>query len=1040
MPFTRGTFFGASIRGFRSSLGLNGSVGQLDVQVVEDPVNLDSFSATSLDINKPAYFQFYSFQFNGILQKFQKVNSTTGLPTYDLTLVDPKEILDCVQIIIGGYNGPVSVKNLFNAYGYWENQGFGLSYLNDGGMPWFRIKDALVNMADTPVYGNYGGPINFAGQTYSLDLSELPVPPNYYRIGGNSVSLLEAISQICEDGACDYWVTLDGLKITLKTISRLNQPPLGTITSITESNTGNIVSSSSGLEGRNETTSAFLVGGDINTLHIVENDDETLTQFWGYDVDGNVIEQEEAYLWIPYWDPTAGYGITADTPQPRAYVQLNQPDSVTGWVYDEFTDSDLNPIIYSQMRLNASPIADIIGNTFYNSNVLEMLAAKGNQQSWLGYMASVKPAMAAIIGIVSPIKTFGVFPSFISGKPDVIADGRDDALALSAITTDRNAKIQRVYEYIKGIADEFLGKKYLVSLPFILNRTDPETLKIFSSYEISDAGYLNEDAEPLALSSANQDLLKTQDGRFKAFVRYDNITELSADLSRVSHEGSVIQDELLFIECGVDQKLVYVSSSPYALIHINAPVSEQAVDTVGNSNILAALLQMQPYEATKVLSNPQFGNIGIRIAPSIIDPNSAAIPLKSNISTYGPWFASGANGKVKFEHDSSLVPWNYGGYDVMNLAGYAKVNNAVTNMQISEAGSIEFGGAPTVSLGDVLHMNGPNVTNIEVSFGTNGVTTNYRFQTYTQRFGTVPRFVMEKIRKNALTNQDFKKNIRLLNNQKEITTFVKKQADNTEKVFMGLAPPYVKKESPHEIFIGKCEYDIGYGHVRVGVSTATTEEALVSSNANDDSEFIKTSAMNLNGLLRPFCTAYSSGSYMSTYANVSGSYNSNVCSKYTLDPWKSQNDIDFYMYGNTYTGMNAYKRTGENFNARPLSLRGPLVVTGFGYGFNGEPVPNTSGTWTPNYLNRSDLWKTGPVDLLWDEKRGVWTSHGVLKGITEASLGAGGSGTVNISSDYGENWKLYMYNYFSTAVSSGVKVIGNYIPNDNKWYVIAADC
>lgn len=71
---------------------------------------------------------------------------------------------------------------------------------------------------------------------------------------------------------------------------------------------------------------------------------------------------------------------------------------------------------------------------------------------------------------------------------------------------------------------------------------------------------------------------------------------------------------------------------------------------------------------------------------------------------------------------------------------------------------------------------------------------------------------------------------------------------------------------------------------------------------------------------------------------------------------------------------------------RLLGLRGPLILTGWGMDTDGKPVPNKndgsgilpSGALTDEFLDhwlqRSDKWATGPVDLRYDRRRGVWVS------------------------------------------------------------------
>lgn len=73
---------------------------------------------------------------------------------------------------------------------------------------------------------------------------------------------------------------------------------------------------------------------------------------------------------------------------------------------------------------------------------------------------------------------------------------------------------------------------------------------------------------------------------------------------------------------------------------------------------------------------------------------------------------------------------------------------------------------------------------------------------------------------------------------------------------------------------------------------------------------------------------------------------------------------------------------------RGISLRGPLLVTGWGFDIHNDPVPAAedddggpcaSGGLHGNckrflhdWLRKPHTWKTGPVDLRWDEDRGVW--------------------------------------------------------------------
>lgn len=67
------------------------------------------------------------------------------------------------------------------------------------------------------------------------------------------------------------------------------------------------------------------------------------------------------------------------------------------------------------------------------------------------------------------------------------------------------------------------------------------------------------------------------------------------------------------------------------------------------------------------------------------------------------------------------------------------------------------------------------------------------------------------------------------------------------------------------------------------------------------------------------------------------------------------------------------RHTVETQGIRGVGLRSPIVLSGPGYDINGKPVPGDgSGNPHPEAIWNTSLWKSGPVDLRWDEPRGVW--------------------------------------------------------------------
>lgn len=64
-------------------------------------------------------------------------------------------------------------------------------------------------------------------------------------------------------------------------------------------------------------------------------------------------------------------------------------------------------------------------------------------------------------------------------------------------------------------------------------------------------------------------------------------------------------------------------------------------------------------------------------------------------------------------------------------------------------------------------------------------------------------------------------------------------------------------------------------------------------------------------------------------------------------------------------------------NVKSVGLRAPMVLSGWGYDINGNPVPVDSGDSTAfasGAFRNPNIWKTGPVDLRWDDDRKVWSA------------------------------------------------------------------
>lgn len=168
-------------------------------------------------------------------------------------------------------------------------------------------------------------------------------------------------------------------------------------------------------------------------------------------------------------------------------------------------------------------------------------------------------------------------------------------------------------------------------------------------------------------------------------------------------------------------------------------------------------------------------------------------------------------------------------------------------------------------------------------------------------------------------------------------------------------------------------------------------------------------------------------------------------------------------------------------NFRTPSLRGPLVLQGWGYDTTGKPIPNSADRqentelgqfkksqltdkFLNNWLENPKTWPVGPVDLRFDRERGVWTCaspNKIIAARLKEDLECGGSAKAelinpeaggirfyekyHISGPNGENVKLNMskteitvYDFLGEETIEECSKIYVYY-DDNRYIVLRAD-
>lgn len=1051
MPLTQQTFFGSSIRNFYCTLGWGNQVSTLNVNLVDDLTNGDSFAPA--DTGTPVYFEYDSFNFGGIVNSYRTQNSSTGKPVYEVTLTDPRELLDGVQLILDGYTGDTSlIPNLYNIYGYWENNfGFGSSDINESGMPWEKVVLAIDDMQLT-------NPIKFGAHRFLISLVNLPTLPSYYRVGGGtSISLMEFITRVCEDGGCDFHFRLEFIGgfnvIKLYTVSRRNQPNFGKISEFIQNNTNGAVANDFGVELRNEVCSKFLVGGKVASIYLqtpVEGEsdtlqDDTIMQFWGFNENGTPI-----------------IGTLGDDVDNYSFILPSRFVNVFG-----------------------------VGSS-YTTDVMEMRAALGGQSGWEAYLWSQNNIegphfkKAEKIGLISNLRE-DIVDVLRNDFTDEEKFRNLDLRTFSPLTgrllkaqgdfiSHHEENCQILYEFVKAHAEEYYGKKFMVRIPFVTAGLNSETNIITTSVEPAEGGFLDEDEWASAIDSNYLPTLinglTMEDGRIETYVRFDNADQLDfSDIppDEITWEQKTVDgDNILyaFIRCSLEPKIYFLNNSTLFSPRVILNLPGRVVPLVQDGNDFTGVLRLiftdhatenlgKTEEEAEDIINEIFGQFGgeqllYGLSGLAETPDLAGVALQSNILTYGPWYSLGAVGKIEAEQDDSLVPWNYGGYEVMNLVGEARVTEAITNQQSAESGSIEVPGTPELNLGDELLNSGPYITNISVQIGEQGVTTTYRMETWTLRFGRLARANIERVTRLSQAAQAQRRAIRdLFKAPPPGNGFFRAR----ENALLRKTPR--RQPNTSTSFLAGEILTTPSGTKVANVVASPTYNLLSSIN---EEKYSKKAFVSLDGLFRPFSTSTTiSGIPHYETPTQSGLGNRSVTE---LNPYVGGHDISVVSKGSGLPsdGQHIKDLTGNEY--RSLGLRAPIIVVGWGYDTAGKPVPNSNeeeptNNFLQGYLQKSDQWKAGPLDIKWDRNRKVWATGGgdfrVAKLRENLVGGSHASGvllvpTFNSTTRALTGWteesgliRIYDgFEYSYPTTPSGARIYINKEANSQEWFVFAA--
>jgi len=608
--FEQTNFLGCSVMSFSASAGLNEQVSELTVQLVRDTcdqntkVYYDStltrqtttaadpgFVGEELDeaiIGAPAYFRVADFEFSGIIQSWTKQNSESGNPVYTVKLVDPRQILEGAQLIIGDYAGGVgNTLNLFNVFGAMESLGmtsplyygdgedfgadpvvykpgdlnpdgatfgspanyFGGANSNGNGMEWnqiFTAMNLLINPFGVIPAGlaQFGGPqLRFRGITnvsagyglmpndadglayYFLDISELPSAPSYFRLNGTNITIMDVINTVTSEGGYDYYIELIPVVAPGMSPSGIAKfIKVRTINRSVQPTLGQIQSFLDDTDGSISTSLGRELRNEVTNAFVIGGPKETLYQ----------AEQDDEPGFL---NTDCMEEDTQDDDMIVPFFGLNSSgdairprlDSEDNWEFDVET-------LGIQQQLRALSFADLS----VTINEKELRFALGGYDAWLSYSTSADtktdiatsafPAeLLAVYNLDHLITLIAQADASDNLMPSDIVNSTQQALLFPNWDDDVNNRkiedLKKIYDWVYGYATEYYGKKFMVRVPFTSAKRDPESNQIITSEEPTDGGWTEQiKVLKLPINSDVLEFFKLDDYKIGSFVRFNDTT------------------------------------------------------------------------------------------------------------------------------------------------------------------------------------------------------------------------------------------------------------------------------------------------------------------------------------------------------------------------------------------------------------------------------------------------------------------------------------------------------------------------------------
>lgn len=259
----------------------------------------------------------------------------------------------------------------------------------------------------------------------------------------------------------------------------------------------------------------------------------------------------------------------------------------------------------------------------------------------------------------------------------------------------------------------------------------------------------------------------------------------------------------------VGKELQGATESLVAIANLTA--DDSATATYTNSQSKAQYYQTDTTDLTTTtqrrLDSALVNQYGL--FPAAIMPCAVAVPLRSNIRPYGPYATGNFHnscGGINVEADKEIAPWVFGSVDLMNTAAMIRLLNTETDpLVIGTTGSVTVPCLPQISLGATMLTQGPVLNGLSVNFGSGGISTTYSFQTFTPKFGSFSRSMLDRIK---LIAKNRREQLKLLRNNQILNNRIARQrskVDYRANPILTKQDGIGKQASLHRVFIGEMQ-------------------------------------------------------------------------------------------------------------------------------------------------------------------------------------------------------------------------------------------